>query len=117
MAELVDHLAELTGFRDRELLDVTLVSALRDLLRPRAVAIYRSVGEAGHERWLTRARLQAGELAARADPGWVDGMKTKTVTNSRAGTSGPAECDGSHGRRAGGSVLFHGPKGGRIMAP
>ncbi len=72
MAELVDHLAELTGFRDRELLDVTLVSALRDLLRPRAVAIYRSVGEAGHERWLTRARLQAGELAARADPGWVD---------------------------------------------
>ena len=72
MAELVDHLAELTGFRDRELLDVTLVGALRDLLRPRAVAIYRSVGEAGHERWLTRARLQAGELAARADPGWVD---------------------------------------------
>lgn len=72
MAELVDHLAELTGFRDRELLDVTLVGALRDLLRPRAVAIYRSVGEAGNERWLTRARLQAGELAARADPSWVD---------------------------------------------
>ena len=72
MAELVDHLAELTGFRDRELLDVTLVSALRDLLRPRSVAIYRSVGEAGNERWMTRARLQAGELAARADPSWVD---------------------------------------------
>jgi diguanylate cyclase (GGDEF)-like protein len=72
MAELVDHLAELTGFRDRELLDVTLVSALRDLLRPRAVAIYRSVGEAGKERWLTRARLRAGELAASADPDWID---------------------------------------------
>ena len=72
MAELVDHLAELTGFRDRELLDVTLVGALRDLLRPRAVAIYRSVGEAGNERWMTRARLQAGELAARADPSWID---------------------------------------------
>lgn len=74
MAELVDHLAELTGFRDRELLDVTLVGALRDLLRPRprAVAIYRSVGEAGNERWLTRARLTAGELAASADPAWID---------------------------------------------
>ena len=74
MAELVEHLAELTGFRDRELLDVTLVGALRDLLspRPRAVAIYRSVGEPGNERWLTRARLTAGELAASADPAWVD---------------------------------------------
>src|SRR5512147_1110085 len=72
MSELVDHLVELTGFRDRELLDMTLVGALRDLLRPRAVAIYRSVGEAGNERWLTRARLQAGELAARADPSWID---------------------------------------------
>ncbi len=74
MAELVDHLAELTGFRDRELLDVTLVGALRDLLRPRprAVAIYRSVGEPGNERWITRARLTAGELAASADPAWID---------------------------------------------
>ncbi len=34
MSELVDHLAELTGFRDRELLDVTLVGAFRDLLQP-----------------------------------------------------------------------------------
>ena len=33
--ELVDHLAELTGFRDRDVLDVTLVGALHDLLRPR----------------------------------------------------------------------------------
>jgi diguanylate cyclase (GGDEF)-like protein len=72
MAELVDHLAELTGFRDRELLDVTLVGALRDLLRPRSVAIYRSVGEPGNERWLTRARLAAADLAASADPSWVD---------------------------------------------
>jgi diguanylate cyclase (GGDEF)-like protein len=72
MAELVDHLAELTGFRDRELLDVTLVGALRDLLRPRVVAIYRSVGEPGQERWLTRAQLAEGDLAASADPSWID---------------------------------------------
>lgn len=72
MSELVDHLAELTGFRDRELLDVTLVGALRDLLRPRAVAIYRSVGDAGNERWMTRARLGAEDVVATADPNWVD---------------------------------------------
>lgn len=72
MSELVDHLAELTGFRDRELLDVTLVGALKDLLRPRAVAIYRSVGEPGEERWLTRARLTANDIVATADPNWVD---------------------------------------------
>ena len=72
MSELVDHLAELTGFRDRELLDVTLVGALRDLLRPRAVAIYRSVGEAGSERWMTRARLAADDVVATADPNWVE---------------------------------------------
>jgi diguanylate cyclase (GGDEF)-like protein len=72
MSELVDHLAELTGFRDRELLDVTLVGALRDLLRPRAVAIYRSVGEPGNERWMTRARLSATDVVATADPNWVD---------------------------------------------
>jgi diguanylate cyclase (GGDEF)-like protein len=72
MSELVDHLAELTGFRDRELLDVTLVGALKDLLRPRAVAIYRSVGEPGNERWMTRARLTSTDPVATADPAWVD---------------------------------------------
>lgn len=68
MSEVVDHLAELTGFRDRDVMDVTLVSALRDLLEPVSVAIYRLVGEAGQERWLTRARLQLADAVATADP-------------------------------------------------
>jgi diguanylate cyclase (GGDEF)-like protein len=72
MSELVDHLAELTGFRDRDILDVTLVGALRDLLRPRVVTIYRAVGEAGHERWITRARLGENDAVATADPAWAD---------------------------------------------
>ena len=59
MSQLVDHLAELTGFRDRDVLDVTLVGALRDLLRPQEVAIYRAVGEPGSQFWMTRARLRA----------------------------------------------------------
>ena len=72
MAELVDHLAELTGFRDRDVMDTTLVSAIRDLLKPRMVAIYRLVGEDDARHWLTRARLGANDAAAQADPLWVD---------------------------------------------
>ncbi len=72
MSELVDHLAELTGFRDRDILDVTLVGALRDMLHPRAVTIYRAVGDAGNERWITRARQEKDDAAASADPLWVD---------------------------------------------
>jgi diguanylate cyclase (GGDEF)-like protein len=72
MSELVDHLAELTGFRDRDVLDVTLAGAFRDLLHPRSVAIYRMVGDGDNQRWLTRARLVEGDAVATADPVWVD---------------------------------------------
>ena len=72
MSEVVDHLADLTGFRDRDVMDVTLVSALRDLLEPLSVAIFRCTGESGQERWLTRARLGVGDVVATADPLWAD---------------------------------------------
>ena len=72
MSQLVDHLAELTGFRDRDIVDVTLVSALHDLLNPISVAIYRVVGEGGDERWITRARLGESDAVATADPAWAD---------------------------------------------
>ncbi len=72
MSQVVDHLAELTGFRDRDVMDVTLVSALRDLLEPQSVAIFRCVGEPGQERWLTRARLHADDAVATADPLWAE---------------------------------------------
>jgi diguanylate cyclase (GGDEF)-like protein len=72
MSKLVEHLAELTGFRDRDVLDVTLAGAFRDLLRPRSVAIYRMVGDGDNQRWLTRARLEEGDAVATADPAWVD---------------------------------------------
>ena len=72
MSSVVEHLADLTGYRDRDVLDVTLVGAFKDLLRPTAVAIYRCVGEAGHQRWLTRARLAPGDSTATADPLWAD---------------------------------------------
>ena len=72
MSEVVDHLAELTGFRDRDVLDVTLVSALRDLLRPDSVTIYRPVGDNGRQHWLTRARLRAHETIPSADSVWAE---------------------------------------------
>jgi diguanylate cyclase (GGDEF)-like protein len=72
MSELIDHLAHLTGFRDRDVLDVTLVGAFKDLLQPLSVAIYRTVSDANGERWLTRARLARDDVAATADPVWID---------------------------------------------
>jgi diguanylate cyclase (GGDEF)-like protein len=72
MSQVVDHLAELTGFRDRDVLDTTLVGVLRDLLRPLSVAICHVVGEAPHQHWLTRARMQRSDVAAQSDPVWVD---------------------------------------------
>jgi len=72
MSQVVDHLAELTGFRDRDILDTTLVGVLRDLLRPRAVAICHAVGEEPNQHWLIRARLREGEVAAQSDPVWVE---------------------------------------------
>jgi diguanylate cyclase (GGDEF)-like protein len=71
MTQLVDRLADLTEFRDRDLLDVTLVSAFRDLLQPVSVAIYRCIGEPDNQRWLARARMTASDVVATADPAWA----------------------------------------------
>jgi len=71
MAEIVDQLADLTGLRDRDTLDVSLVSSIRDLLHPHSVAVHRVLGDVGDERWLTRAALGANDVAARADSTWA----------------------------------------------
>ena len=71
MSQVVEQIAELTGFRDRDVLDVSLVSALRDLLGPDEVAIYRCVGEGANRRWMTRARLARGDAVARTDALWA----------------------------------------------
>lgn len=73
MTNAIDHLAALTGYRDRDLLDVTLAHALMDLLQPRSVAIHKLVGDSGNaRRWFLRARLVAGQVTAESDPPWVD---------------------------------------------
>jgi len=72
MAQLIDHLAKLTGSRDRDLLDVTVVRAIDDVLHPTAVGIYRCVGEGSAQRWLSRARMEPGDSTVTADPLWTE---------------------------------------------
>ena len=72
MTDLVERLADLTTHRDRDVLDASLVSALCELLSPASVAVHRCVGDEGSQRWLTRARMAAGDIAAVADTGWAE---------------------------------------------
>jgi diguanylate cyclase (GGDEF)-like protein len=72
MAEVVEHIAELTASRDRDMLDATLAAAFRDLLHPRRVEIWRTVGEPDDLRWLCRARLEAGDTVPGIDPLWTE---------------------------------------------
>ncbi|MEO8804545.1 MAG: GGDEF domain-containing protein [Burkholderiaceae bacterium] len=72
MTQLIKHLEEITGFRDRDQLDASVVRAVHDVLRPLAAGIYRCVGEVGSQRWLTRARIALDDPAATADPPWTD---------------------------------------------
>ena len=72
MTDLVERLAELTAHRDRDVLDASLADALNELLSPLLVAVHRCVGDEGAERWLTRARMAAGDVAASADGAWAD---------------------------------------------
>jgi diguanylate cyclase (GGDEF)-like protein len=72
MPQVADHLAELTGFRDRDVLDTTLVGVLRDLLKPVSVTVCHHVGDAPQQRWLVRARLCEGDVAATADSVWAE---------------------------------------------
>ncbi|MBA3059182.1 MAG: GGDEF domain-containing protein [Gammaproteobacteria bacterium] len=72
MSHLVDKLADLTGLRDRDALDLALVTAIHDLLQPQSAAIYRVVGEAGNERWLSTAQMNADQQTPTFDSAWSD---------------------------------------------
>jgi diguanylate cyclase (GGDEF)-like protein len=73
MPELFDRIADLTGYRDRDVIDVTLVTAVRDILQPQALSMYRPVGEPGAEVWSTRARMDATSQVPTADSLWTSG--------------------------------------------
>jgi diguanylate cyclase (GGDEF)-like protein len=67
MAKVIEQLAELTGYKDRDVMDVTMVVALRDMLNPLSVAIYRAVGPPDEEVWISRAYLAQNERVPTAD--------------------------------------------------
>ena len=105
MSELVDRLADLTAHRDRDVLDVTLVTALHEMFLPQLVAVHRAVGDAGGERWLTRARMAHDDVAAAADntlaeidqlppldarPHWRDCLRGQQVLTPDSGDGAPA---------------------------
>jgi diguanylate cyclase (GGDEF)-like protein len=71
MADVIDHLADLTGNRDRERVDVVFVQALVALLRAQEVAVWRLVGEGSEWRWFLCARLRAGEVTPASDAPWM----------------------------------------------
>ncbi|MCR5864178.1 MAG: GGDEF domain-containing protein [Aquincola tertiaricarbonis] len=70
MRNAIDHLGRLTELRDRDLLDLSLLQSIRDLVRPDALAIHR-VAEGQPARWSSRLRLQSavtdGAVAHAAD--------------------------------------------------
>ncbi|NML15150.1 GGDEF domain-containing protein [Azohydromonas caseinilytica] len=57
MSSLVNHLVELTRFRDRDQADVLLMETLAGLMHPRRLALHRCVGDGPEARWLTRAHV------------------------------------------------------------
>jgi diguanylate cyclase (GGDEF)-like protein len=65
---LLNHLVNLTAYRDREVLDVTLAQLFNDLMHPRSVAIYRKVGEPDNLRWLTCASQGPDKSLASCSP-------------------------------------------------
>jgi diguanylate cyclase (GGDEF)-like protein len=70
MPELVDNLADLTALRDRDALDVALVTAINDVLQPCTATICRVVGELANARWRICAKLQTGQTVATSDSTW-----------------------------------------------
>lgn len=72
MTELVEKLADLTALRDRDALDIALVSAINELLKPQSAAIYRVVGDTDNERWLTTAQMDADQVTPTSDSAWSE---------------------------------------------
>lgn len=65
----IDHIADFTAHRDRDLLDLSLAQSLAELLEPEVVVVYKLVGPPEDRRWLRRARITRGQAQPEADDG------------------------------------------------
>lgn len=66
MRNAILHLGRLTELRDRDLLDLSLLQSIRDLVRPLALALYR-VADGDPPRWGSRLQLAARPPGDAAD--------------------------------------------------
>ncbi|MEO8297318.1 MAG: GGDEF domain-containing protein [Burkholderiales bacterium] len=67
MAEALDHVADMTRSRDRDMVDATLVAAFLDLLPVRQAVLWRMVGDSEEgERWQRSIAQSQGDLVAEA---------------------------------------------------
>jgi diguanylate cyclase (GGDEF)-like protein len=100
MSQLVDNLANLTSLRDRDALDIALVSAINDLLQPETTAIFRSVGDEGNERWLCSAQMTSQQAVPTFDASWTDLATLPRLTDfpmrQQVGTTGKMARAGAH---------------------
>ncbi|MDM7456889.1 MAG: GGDEF domain-containing protein [Tepidimonas sp.] len=74
MGQVLQHLeqlARLTRGRDRDSMDATLVEVLLPLLQARSVALWEALPDDGHDRLLTRARLERGMAVPQSSAPWV----------------------------------------------
>ncbi len=71
MTELIDSVANLTGFRDRDMIDVSVAAVLNDWLQPKKISLYKLQGDAGQQRLFTRAQMSASDTVPSSDPPWI----------------------------------------------
>jgi diguanylate cyclase (GGDEF)-like protein len=71
MTDLIGSVVSLTGYRDRDLIDTTMVSVLADWLDPLAIRMYCCVGDPADLRLKLQAGHRRGGPALRADPPWT----------------------------------------------
>ena len=72
MLDVIESLANLSGLRERDALDIALVNAITGVIPVRSAAICRVVGEAGNERWRIAAQIGAGQMRHTSDPARAD---------------------------------------------
>jgi diguanylate cyclase (GGDEF)-like protein len=97
MTFLIDQMADLTSYRDREQADALLLDMLGQVLQPLSLALHHCVGEAHNLRWRTtvhRPGSQALDATSRVDyehrpalarqPEWVECLRDLRVVE-RAG--------------------------------
>jgi diguanylate cyclase (GGDEF)-like protein len=71
MSDLIGSVANLTGYRDRDLIDSTFVSVLSDWLDPVRLSLFRCIGDVADLRLLLQASMQRGAGMVAGDPSWT----------------------------------------------